>query len=353
VVEEREVGGMRWLMASGPGVQVFGELGELARDQIHAIATDDEAAHLHRHARAHPELFASVVEASRAAYPRAWAELAAMADGAGLPVEDLALLNCRGDLGMVTSRGAGDGAENCSDLAWRRSLSFIAHNEDEPVSYLGKCALLTLHLDDEQPVTAYWVPGFLPANAFSLNGGGLVISADHVPVPAPARAPGRAFVARELQRAATDVAGAAEFLDTNPSAGGFSYTIGDRTGRIIIAEAAGGRCVRAEVGDREPIAWHTNHGRLNDAAAANAHGTSLKRGEILAALQAPVNEEPDYDWFLDALTSVRADPDGVREAATLCTFVAELTTGQIVVRDRDASPEHHSFVDFLAGPPLT
>ena len=34
---------------------------------------------------------------------------------------------------------------------------------------------------------------------------------------------------------------AIEYLRENPSAGGFSYTIGDRAGRIVIVEAAAGR----------------------------------------------------------------------------------------------------------------
>lgn len=348
MVKDGEFGGIRWIVASGPADEVFGQLGELARDEIGVIASDDEATRLRRHADAHPELLTAVTQASAAACPQAWAELAAMADGAGQPAETLALLNCRGDLAAVASGGAG---ENCSDLAWHGTRSFIAHNEDEPVSYLGKCALLTLHLDGQQPVTAYWVPGFLPANAFSIAGepgAVVVISVDHLTVSVPARAPGRAFVARELQRRATSVATAIEFLETHPSAGGFSYTIGDRTGRVVIAEAAAGKCALAEVSD---LAWHTNHGRLNDAADSSTRGTSVKRGEILDALEPP--EEPDHDWFLDALATVRANPAGAMIAATLCTFVAELTTAQIVICDRDASPQHLSFVDFLTGPPLT
>ena len=41
-----------------------------------------------------------------------------------MPFDDLALLNLRGDLGLV------DGGIGCSDLAWRRERSVIAHNED-------------------------------------------------------------------------------------------------------------------------------------------------------------------------------------------------------------------------------
>lgn len=348
-ITQQQLGGIRWIVADGDGEEVFAQLGALMRETIQEIAGDAEAHRLRQLAGTREGQLDAVMDASAAAYPRAWAELTALADGAGLPVEALALLNCRGDLAGAISGGAGEDAESCSDLAWSGGRSFIAHNEDEPVSYQGLCALLTLHLDGQQPVTAYWVPGFLPANAFSVTGPGVVISVDHVPALAPAKAPGRAFVARELQRAATSAAEAVEFLGANPSAGGFSYTIGDPAGHVVIVEAAAGECGWREVSD---LAWHTNHGRYIKAAGTRSRGTSVRRGEILDALDGPADAEPDHDWFLAALDTVRADPTSGKVATTLCTFVAELSTGQILVRDRDASPVTLRIVDFLAGRPL-
>lgn len=344
-VSERELGGVRWIVARGPAAEVFSELGALMREEIGAILADSETGRLRE--RADLAWFAAVTEASVARCPGAWAELAAMAGGAGVSAEDLALLNFRGDLGTFPSGGAGESG-GCSDLAWRRSRSFIAHNEDEPASYLGRCPLLTLRLDGQQPVTAFWVPGFLPANAFSVTGTGVVISVDHLPVAQPALAPGRGFVARELQRAVTGVDDAIGLLAENPSAGGFSYTIGDRTGRIAIVESAAGQCGWREVGDDGPIAWHTNHGRYIEAAGTNPHGTSVRRGEILAGLGEP-GTEPGPQWFLDALDRVRADPEGARIATTLCSFVADLTSGELVARSRGSSSVSIAFGDLLAG----
>jgi len=348
VITERELGGVRWVSARGASRAVFAELGELMRDEIRDILADSETERLRRHVDAELGRLAAVTEAGSARFPGAWDELAAMASGAGVPAEDLALLNFRGDLGVFPSGGAGE-AGGCSDLAWRRTRSFIAHNEDEPESYLGRCPLLTLRLDGQQPVAAFWVPGFLPANAFSVTGTGVVISVDHLPVPQPARVPGRGFVARELQRTATSVEDAIEFLAENPSAGGFSYTIGDRTGRIVILESAAGQCGWREVGSGDgPLGWHTNHGRYVEAAGTNPRGTSVRRGQILAGLDEP-GAEPDAEWFLAALDQVRADPVGGKVATTLCSFVAELTSGQLVVRGRDCSPAGIGFGDLLTG----
>ena len=98
--------------------------------------------------------------------------------------DDLALLNLRGDLGLV------DGGIGCSDLGWRRERSVVAHNEDGALEDVGRCALLTMTGTGRPPVTAFWYPGFLPANAFALTGDGLVWTVDHLPVAAPG--PGRA-----------------------------------------------------------------------------------------------------------------------------------------------------------------
>jgi hypothetical protein len=65
-----------------------------------------------------------------------------------VPLGDLALLNFRGDLGAV-----GDGG-GCSDLAWRRRESFIAHNEDGSEFFHGRSAMLTLALEGRPSVTA-------------------------------------------------------------------------------------------------------------------------------------------------------------------------------------------------------
>jgi len=118
------------------------------------------------------------------------AELAAFAAGAGVPFDDLALLNLRGDLGLV------DGGIACSDLGWRRERSAVAHNEDGAPEDVGRCALLTMTGTGRPPVTAFWYPGFVPSNAFALTGDGLIWTVDHLPVAAPSPGAGRHFVGR-------------------------------------------------------------------------------------------------------------------------------------------------------------
>ena len=283
-----------------------------------------------------------------------WAELAAFAEGAAVPLDDLALLNFRGDLGLV------EGGIGCSDLAWRRDRSVIAHNEDGAPEDVGRCGLLTLAAQGRPPVTAFWYPGFLPANAFAVTGDGLVWTIDHLPVASPGDGAGRHFVARALQRSARTVDAVIDHLKAHPSAGGFAYTIGDRTGRVVNVEAAAGCHAFVEAGvsgsGSGPLLWHTNHGRYVPGAEPSSPGTSVARGEILDTLAVPAGD-PSLTWFLSALAGaplpdgVRAEPGPDSQATTLCTFAVDLTAGQAVIAARDDDPVAIGLQDLAEGNP--
>jgi Acyl-coenzyme A:6-aminopenicillanic acid acyl-transferase len=352
-VDEQQLGELRWIVLRGPAEEAFGALGRHMRTQIREIVADwPELARLRRHAASGlgSQRLAAVRRASVAAFPQVWAELAALADGAGVPLDDLALLNLRGDIGRI----GGDSGGECSDLAWRRRRSIIAHNEDESDFYGGRCVLLTLAPKGQQPVTAFWKPGFLPGGTFTVTGAGLVWAIDHLPVGVPGEGAGRQFAAWELHRAAGTVGQAIGYLRGHPTAGGFSYTVGDAAGRVAIVESAAGRLGVTEVGAGNPLAWHTNHGRYVTGAGASPHGTSLVRGEVLQALETPAGE-PDTSWFTGVLAEaapprgVRADPSPAGTSATLCTFVADLTAGAAVILPRGAGAVTIPLADLAQG----
>jgi acyl-CoA:6-aminopenicillanic acid acyl transferase len=350
-LEEQRLGALRWIVLSGPRTEAFRELGRHMGAEIGAVLAGwDYMDRLRRHVARPPgsARLATIAWASKAEFGDVWAELAALADGAEVPLDDLALLNFRGDLGVI---GGGGG---CSDLAWRRRESFIAHNEDDAEFFAGLSVLLTLALDGLPPVTTFWKPGFVPSNTFTVTGTGLVWAIDHMPEAAPAAQPGRHFVARGLQRRAATLDQAVRYLRGHPSAGGFAYTIGDRSGRIVTVETAARQYASAEVGQRGPLAWHTNHARYLAGAQADPHGTSLARGEVLEALDIPA-EEPDAAWFTRILCGaappdgVRADPSPSGTSMTLCTLVAGLTSGDGVLVGRGAEPVTIPLTDLACG----
>lgn len=269
-VVERRLGTVPWLVVRGPAAEAFASLGAHLAAEIRAVVEGlPSLAALHRHVASEPgrHRFAAVRRATQSRFPGPWAELAALAAGAGVGLDDLALLNFRGDLGVTGPDPAGAGA-GCSDLAWRRQRSFIAHNEDEPDFFAGRCALLTLALDDQQPVATFAKPGFLPATTFTVTGSGLVWGIDHMQARSPGPGAGRHFAARGLQLAASSVDQAISYLREHPSAGGFAYTIGDRAGRIVAVESSAGQHAWREIGANGPVGWHTNHGRYVAGADA-------------------------------------------------------------------------------------
>jgi hypothetical protein len=337
---QRRLGSLPWLVVRGPATEAFACLGRHLRTEIAEVVAGLPALDtLRRQVAAEPgaRRFAAVCQTTQARFPGPWAELAALADGAQVPLADLALLNLRGDLGHAGPETTDDGT-GCSDLAWRRDRAFIAHNEDETDFFAGRCALLTLELDDRPPVAVFAKAGFLPSNTFTVTGSGLVWSIDHLPAAVPGPGAGRHFVARGLQSSASTVDQAVDYLREHPSAGGFAYTIGGPDGRVVSVEASAGQHEWREIGADGPIGWHTNHGRYVAGADAGPNGTSRRRGQLLAALHAP-DSEPEADWFVRVLDGappdgVRAVPSGTRRTTTLCTFVADLTGDKVTIVSR-------------------
>ena len=356
-LDEHRLGGLRWIVLRGPDREAFRALGEHMRDEMAALTrTWGLVARLREHVSGPPgsDRLASVRRASAHDFPEAWAELTAFAEGCAVPFEDLALMNFRGDLGPVT------GGIGCSDLAWRRERSLIGHNEDGAPENAGQCVLLTLALDGLPTVTAFWYPGFLPANAFAVTADGLVWTIDHLPVAEPGDGAARHFVGRGLQRSARTLDAAVDYLKTHPSAGGFAYTIGDPDGRIVSVEAMAGRHAVVEAGPSGPLLWHTNHGRYLPGAEPAPEGTSVARGQTLSALAVPEQEQeqdPDPAWFLRILAEaplphgVRRDREPGDPAVTLCTFIADLTAGQAVIANRDEPPVTIPLRDLAEGRP--
>jgi hypothetical protein len=368
-LDEHELGGLRWIVVRGPDREAFWALGEHMRDEMAALTqTWGLVAKLREHVSGPPgrERLASVRRASAQDLPEVWAELAAFAEGCAAPFDDLALMNFRGDLGPVT------GGIGCSDLAWRRERSLIGHNEDGAPENVGQCALLTLALDGLPTVTAFWYPGFLPANAFTVTADGLVWTIDHLPVASPGDGAARHFVGRGLQRSARTLDAAVDYLRTHPSAGGFAYTIGDRAGRIVNVEAMAGRHAAVEAGPQQagpqqagpqqagpqscPLLWHTNHGRYLPGAEPAPEGTSVARGQTLSALRVP-EQDPDPAWFLRVLAGaplphgVRRDHEAGDPSVTLCTFIADLTADEAVIAVRNAQPVTIRLPDLAEGHP--
>lgn len=357
-VREGQLAGLPWLSLSGSRTAVFHALGEWGARRIRAVqGAMPEREALRRWAdtergRARLDaLWASTLEH----HPGVAEELTAMSQGARIDLADVFLANVRGDVGSYDGTG-------CTDLAWRRARSVVAHNEDGAPALAGSLTLVSLHVDGEEPVFAQWYPGFVPSNAFVVTGSGLAWGINHLPVAEPGVGAPRHAVARALQCAAT-LDDAVAYLQDHPMAGGFAFTIGEfGTGQVVVVESAAGEVALAKPGAAAPYAWHTNHTVLLPGASAEATGQlggvaeSRARGRALSSAPLPPGE-PDDEWFLDVLTGAEL-PAGVYRTArgedplmTLCSTVVDLASEMVTVRSHLGEADRLSRLALVAGPP--
>lgn len=337
-VAEHRIGDVRWTIVRGPREAAFRALGSHAAAEIRTVLAGLPSWPVTERAKRSPVLFRAIESASQVEHPDAYAELTALAAGAGVPFDDLLLANLRGDL------GAGDGT-GCTDLAWAGSPSLLGHNEDGAPVFDGIGRLLTLLIDGEPGVCVWWYPGFLPANTFTLTSHGLVWGIDSVSVVTASPSAGRHFVARTAQRS-VNLAEAVSVLRRSPSAGGFAYTMGQvGSPGVTVLEKAGAETAVLTVASG--LSWHTNHFRQLSPTLDTASEESLARAEVCAHLTAST---PDVPWLVSALTgAVYRDADGDDDLMTLSTLVADLASGTATLVPRGGGPLHARTADLALG----
>ncbi|KAL6850113.1 hypothetical protein ACP4OV_020740 [Aristida adscensionis] len=161
-------------------------------------------------------LLAALQAANRERYPRYWDELVGTADGSGVPLLHVILVNFRKEiLPFIPKEGGRDGLPekeeeeeadvDCSDvLIVSESTAIAAHNEDGSVALIGHTYLVMATLPDGLSFTAYTVAGELPSCAFGFNSNGVAFTLDSVPPvneEIVAGAIARNFVSRDLLEA--------------------------------------------------------------------------------------------------------------------------------------------------------
>ncbi len=340
VTDAGPVAGLEWTVVRGARDEVFRALGEAHADDIRRCRDRAGGAwsRVARSARRRADRLERVVASSRRLLPVEAQEIGWLAEGAGLPEEDLWVYNLRGDLGHD-----GTGCSDVSTIGGGHVL--LGHNEDGDRELVGLVRLVTLAIDGDPALTAVWYPGMLPANTFVASSAGLVVGVDHVPVPSPCLdGAGRHLVARHAQRQAGGAA-AREALCRVPCAGGFAFDVADGPAhRVDLVEIAAGRSATwavtagdpgGEDGPAYPILRHTNHLRHLDATA---DGLRLPPGDrSLAESTARAAALDRVTRRVDTLADVEAAllADGVHNRTevlwTFVTIAVDLTADVVVL----------------------
>lgn len=187
---------------------------------------------------------------TRELFPFVWQELEGLAQGLDLPVEDVFLWNCRGDLWAMAPDG-------CTTVMYRGPEGVrITHNEDGDPGLAGHCGVALVHPEFQPAFASFVYPGSIPGHAIAVTEKGLAMTVNNVRWLNAQLGVPRMVLARAVL-AADSVARAVQLLRESPRAGGFHLTI---------AQAQGPRVVSVEFGphvcsviDVEGVQLHANH----------------------------------------------------------------------------------------------
>src|SRR5690554_538238 len=120
-----------WLRAGGTPADLGRALGHAGRDAVHRhlVPSSIWASITHpRHAPATERMAAT----TKAMHPAIWEEIAGLAAGLELPLEQVFAWNCRGDLLATVPDG-------CTTVALPGPVPHLAHNEDGLPFFQGHC----------------------------------------------------------------------------------------------------------------------------------------------------------------------------------------------------------------------
>jgi len=237
-----------WLKVSGTPYAIGRALGHQGRDAVHVHLISSADWRQITHPRYAPATGRMVMN-TKAAYPWIHAEIEGLADGLGLPFNDVFAWNCRGDL-------LAHAPDGCTTVQLPGATPIVAHNEDGLAAFDGHCFIAEVSPSGRTGFLAFCYPGSICGHTFAVSDKGLVLSGDnlrfkHVTPEIPRMVLSRAVLDADNLDAALAI------LRTAPASGGFHLTLaqaGDP--RVISAEYGDGRVAARTI--TEPSV-HVNH----------------------------------------------------------------------------------------------
>ncbi|MFC5429940.1 C45 family autoproteolytic acyltransferase/hydrolase [Paraburkholderia denitrificans] len=262
-------------------------------------------------------------------FPAYVAELDAMADALGWPVEDLFLWNCRGELIHRVPDG-------CTTLAAPTPEGGVmAHNEDGDPFLRGGCFVVEVAPEGKPGFTSFYYPGSLPGHTFAATRAGLAQTINNVRIREPRPGVPRMILARAVLDAAS-LDDALALLRDTPRASGFHHTIGATDAshgvRLYSVEATAARCSIQPISAPSGHANHLIHAGC-ECELQIVTESSRDRQARLAQLLPMRGAQPDGAAFVDVLHDRGGDglpifrddphdPDDENTLATACLRIA-------------------------------
>ncbi|HEY3360169.1 MAG TPA: C45 family peptidase [Polyangia bacterium] len=241
-----------------------------------------------------PALHATFVAAAQRHTPAVVEELRGWADGSGVPLRDLFILNLAPEYGALQAQGRSratcERTPGCSTIVrWDRGRALVAHNEDGDRAYAAGMFLLRVHPEGKPSFLCASYPGVLPGNAPWVNDRGVLMTTNFIPGREVKVGVGRYFLDR-LAMEATSL-DAALAIARHPERGyAFHHVIAEVARRRAVALEA--TPSKASVRELAGLYLHTNHlvhPPLADEPQDLATPSSTRRLETLERWRAGVD----------------------------------------------------------------
>ncbi|WP_315132016.1 C45 family peptidase [Achromobacter marplatensis] len=340
----------KYVRIAGNRRQVGQALGKLARPLMSAYLNQSGTWEALRPWRGHAYV-TELGQQARAALPQVWEELEGLAEGLRMPVDDVLLWNCRGDLLHST----GDG---CTSVALRAAdgSRWIGHNEDGDPYLYGRCHLVDVALDDAPGYLSFYYPGSLPGHTFGANRAGLVQTINNLRTRQRHAGVPRMLLARAVLDCTT-LDEATDLLRDTPRSGGFHHTLGSASDpRLISAEVTPGAVSFLEIGTRYGHANHMVHRETRGQPQVITESSRERQNRIDGIVDGWSPETDSTDLLaalhdtLGALPILRTDakdPDGEN---TLATAVFEIRDEEVALRVYDRKTKADIALDVMSDP---
>ncbi|MCR4266345.1 C45 family peptidase [Nitratireductor sp. ZSWI3] len=274
-------------------------------------------------------------------YPRYWQELHGLAEGLGLPFDDVFTWNCRGDVWAMAPDG-------CTTIQLPGRTSVLGHNEDGDPRLAAHCVLASVRAAGGRPFVAFVYPCSLPGHTFAANEAGLVQTVNNI----RSRRTGGGLPRMVLTRAVLDCADIDEAVGTIAGAkraGAFHSTLAQAgDGRLVSVEFTHSACSVLTVSEPQCHANHLVHaGTASEAQIVTASSRARQeRGEEIVGAatgepQAPLSLL--WDTKRPDLPIYRRQPDDPDHENTLATAVFEVGADKLRWRVYDGcgqAPRH-------------
>ncbi|MEM5345682.1 C45 family peptidase [Paraburkholderia azotifigens] len=336
-----------YIEVSGSPFEAGQALGRFGASAVHRHLVQSAAWHGVMRWRGTP-LAAALATHAQQRFPSVWSELQGLAEGLGLPFDEVFLWNCRGDVWAASPDGCTT-VQVPSDDHKR-----ISHNEDGDPGFAGHCAIAQCHIDGSPRFAAFVYPGSLPGHTFAVTDAGLAVTVNNLRQLGVQAGVPRMVLTRAVLDA-RDLDAAVSVLRDSPRAGGFHLTLAHRASDLLLSvEYSAHGCSVQEIAQPSLHANHAIHPAMSGFAQRVTDSSRHRqaRGDALLNEANRSGCEPDplailADTHDASLPIYRADPADPDDENTLATADIVIRASHIEwdVYEQPGTPPRYRMID--------